>query len=81
MPSEGWPDAILVAGFAHRRLLADCSRSKTAFVPSGALPKSASEHCFRVVGEKRWTTKNRKITIVRQDRKNLRSATTNCESL
>jgi hypothetical protein len=30
------------------------------------LPKSASEHgIFRVVSEKRWTTNNRKITIVR----------------
>jgi len=33
-----------------------------------------------VASEKRWTTKNRKITIIRQGRKNLRSATARCES-
>jgi formate hydrogenlyase transcriptional activator len=35
---------------------------------------------FQVASEKRWTTKNRKITIIRQGRKNLRSATARCES-
>ena len=33
-----------------------------------------------MASEKRWTTKNRKITIIRQGRKNLRSATARCES-
>jgi hypothetical protein len=75
-----WLDPILVFGCAHRCLLAVARDPNTAFVPSGALPKSASEHgVFRWLAKSAGTTNNRKITIVRKDRSILRSATARSE--
>jgi hypothetical protein len=76
-----WLDAILVSGPAHRRLWLIVRDPKTQLSCQALRCRKARQPgVFRVVSEKRWTTKNRKITIVRKDRENLRSATARCES-
>src|ERR1700683_3340483 len=75
-----WLDAILVFGSAHPHLWADAPDPKQLSCQAARCRKAPKYGVFQVASEKRWTTKNRKITIIRQGRKNLRSATARCES-
>jgi hypothetical protein len=62
-------------------IVASARDPKHNFRAKLALPKSAADKGgFPDAGDKRWITENRKITIVRKDRKHLRSATARCES-